>query len=286
MIKKLATTLGLGLVLTTSVLAYPSAAPEVVNSITQEIVTDAKATAPFGEYVVKPGDTLSGIAASHNIDTTTLAYANGMNTNSTLRIGRSLIVPKASGAVHTVKRGDTLWDVARAYGASVTAIVDVNPHINASSLQLNAKILIPGAKPRNTAVSLAASSTTTSAISSGFAWPTSGRITSKFGPRWGAFHAGIDLGVRTGTNVKAARAGTVTFSGSAGGYGLLIRVSHGNGYETRYAHNSKLLVKAGDKVNAGQVIALSGNTGNSTGPHLHFEIRRSGIALNPVNYLR
>ena len=284
MIKKITAVLGLGAILATMGITGVGEAPQVEATAEVMITKDAAKTAsPFSEYKVAAGDTLSGIATKHSIDTTTLAFANDLNINSALRIGRSLLVPAMSGAIHTVKRGDTLWDVARAYGASVAAITKVNPQVNPAALRLNEKVLIPGVKPRNTASSL---TTTTAVTSSGFAWPASGRITSTFGPRWGAFHAGIDLGIRTGSSIRASLAGTVSFSGSAGGYGLLVKITHAGGYETRYAHNSKLLAKPGDKVSAGQIIALSGNTGASTGPHLHFEIRKAGVALNPMKHLR
>ena len=88
-----------------------------------------------------------------------------------------------------------------------------------------------------------------------------------------------------GTSVRAAASGKVTFSGTQSGYGKIIIIDHGNGVSTRYAHNSKLLVGVGDRVDAGDRIALSGNTGKSTGPHLHFEIRMNGRSVNPLNYL-
>jgi murein DD-endopeptidase MepM/ murein hydrolase activator NlpD len=118
-----------------------------------------------------------------------------------------------------------------------------------------------------------------------FAWPLTGTLSSPFGPRWGRMHYGIDLAVPTGTNVKAAAGGTVLRAFNNGGYGLFVEIDHGNGWITRYGHNSKLLVKAGDKVSRGTSIAKSGNTGDSTGPHLHFEIRKSGTAVNPLYYL-
>lgn len=116
-----------------------------------------------------------------------------------------------------------------------------------------------------------------------FGWPVSGRITSPYGTRDGRLHAGIDIGKPIGSAVKASAAGTVTRAGSAGDYGILVEINHGNGWVTRYAHNSS--VKVGQKVSKGQTIALSGNTGRSTGPHVHFEIRYNGSAKNPMTYL-
>ena len=115
--------------------------------------------------------------------------------------------------------------------------------------------------------------------------PVGGRISSNFGQRWGRLHAGTDYAVPTGTPVKAAQGGTVIHVGTAGSYGKLVKVRHPNGMETRYAHLSNYKVRVGDRVSAGQTIALSGNTGNSTGPHLHFEVRVNGKPKNPRNYV-
>lgn len=115
--------------------------------------------------------------------------------------------------------------------------------------------------------------------------PISGIITSRFGSRWSGSHTGLDIAASTGTPIKAAAGGTVSFSGSKGSYGNLVIISHGNGVQTYYAHCSKLYVKAGDKVSQGDTIAAVGSTGNSTGPHLHLEIRQNGNPLNPENYL-
>jgi len=118
-----------------------------------------------------------------------------------------------------------------------------------------------------------------------FVKPVSGIVTSRFGSRWGSTHTGIDVGASTGTSIYAASSGTVLFSGWKGTLGKLIVVNHGNGIQTYYAHCSSLLVSAGDTVTAGQQIAKVGNTGRSTGPHLHFEIRLNGSALNPQSYI-
>ncbi|SDZ24549.1 Murein DD-endopeptidase MepM and murein hydrolase activator NlpD, contain LysM domain [Proteiniborus ethanoligenes] len=118
-----------------------------------------------------------------------------------------------------------------------------------------------------------------------FMMPTRGTLTSRFGKRWGKMHTGIDLAARVGTSIVAADGGTVVFAGSNGSYGLMVDIDHGGGFVTRYAHCSKLLVKKGDKVYKGQTIAAVGNTGRSTGPHLHFEVIKNGAAQNPYNYI-
>lgn len=118
-----------------------------------------------------------------------------------------------------------------------------------------------------------------------FIQPVSGVVTSRFGGRSLGTHSGLDIGVPTGTPVKAAAGGTVTFSGYKGSYGNLVVITHENGVQTYYAHNNSLLVTAGQTVSQGEVISYSGSTGRSTGPHLHLEIRVDGVAQNPQNYL-
>ncbi len=119
-----------------------------------------------------------------------------------------------------------------------------------------------------------------------FAMPTSGKLTSPYGARWGRTHAGIDVGAKTGTPIYAADNGIVTVSEfKNNGYGNFVSIDHGNGFVTYYAHCSELLVKEGDVVAKGDLIAKVGNTGRSTGPHLHFEIRLDGTAQNPLNYV-
>jgi len=115
--------------------------------------------------------------------------------------------------------------------------------------------------------------------------PVSGIVTSRFGARWGSTHTGTDIGAPTGTPIKAVAGGTVIFSGWKGTLGKFIVVEHGNGIQSYYAHCSTLLVSKGDTVTAGQQIAKVGNTGRSTGPHLHFEIRKNGAAVNPQSYI-
>ena len=122
-----------------------------------------------------------------------------------------------------------------------------------------------------------------------YIWPITGRINSYFGGRYifgsYSYHSGIDIKANYGAAIKASDGGTVTFSGWKGTYGKLVIITHDNGAKTYYAHNSSLLVSAGDKVYQGQTIAKAGSTGRSTGNHCHFEIRINGSAVNPLNYL-
>lgn len=139
---------------------------------------------------------------------------------------------------------------------------------------------------------LAATAATTSAApaagaasSSGFVWPTAGTLTSPFGPRWGRVHEGIDVANGIGTPIVAAASGTVIIAGWQGGYGNMVVVSHGNNVTTGYAHMSSIGVAAGQTVGQGSVLGGMGSTGNSTGSHVHFEVRLGGHAVNPLGYL-
>ena len=123
------------------------------------------------------------------------------------------------------------------------------------------------------------------AASGGWIWPLNGPLTSGFGYRWGRMHEGIDIAVPEGTPIRAAKAGTVVIAAYTGGYGNYTCVDHGSGISSCYGHQSSYAVSSGDQVAQGEVIGYSGNTGSSTGPHLHFEIRVNGSAVDPLGYL-
>ncbi|NLY77107.1 MAG: peptidoglycan DD-metalloendopeptidase family protein [Tissierellia bacterium] len=118
-----------------------------------------------------------------------------------------------------------------------------------------------------------------------FLMPTRGRLTSRYGMRNGRMHYGLDIATSVGTPIKAADGGKVTYAGYRGSYGYLVEINHGNGYVTRYAHCNSISVKAGQRVAKGQVIATVGNTGNSKGPHLHFEVLKNGRNVNPAGFV-
>ncbi len=114
--------------------------------------------------------------------------------------------------------------------------------------------------------------------------PAVGTVTSVFGTRWGRSHQGIDIGGAEGSDIRAAKSGIVVYAGWADGYGNYLILDHGDKLKTAYGHCSILLAKEGDAVEQGQIVAKMGNTGNSTGPHLHFEIQKDNIFLNPQEY--
>jgi murein DD-endopeptidase MepM/ murein hydrolase activator NlpD len=160
-----------------------------------------------------------------------------------------------------------------------TAVLAEIDDLQAQSAALAARIR--AAQERAAATSSAPPASGTGQLS----WPVSGPVTSGFGMRWGRMHEGIDIAVGQGTPVHAAGAGTVIYAGWMDGYGNLVVIDHGNGLSTAYGHNSSLACAVGQTVSAGQVISYSGSTGHSTGPHVHFEVRVNGTAVDPLGYL-
>ena len=129
------------------------------------------------------------------------------------------------------------------------------------------------------------SSGTGAPSAAGLIWPIDGPVVSGFGMRWGRMHEGIDIAASSGTPIRAAASGTVIHAGWLGGYGNLVVLDHGNGLATAYAHASAILVAVGQQVSQGETVALVGSTGHSSGPHLHFEVRVNGTAVDPLGYL-
>jgi murein DD-endopeptidase MepM/ murein hydrolase activator NlpD len=152
--------------------------------------------------------------------------------------------------------------------------------IQAASAAIEAKIRAATSAPSDNP-----SGTVATPSAAGLIWPVQGPITSPFGPRWGGFHPGIDIGVPEGTSIHAAAAGTVIYCGWESGYGNLVVIDHHNGLATAYAHQSRIEVSCNESVAQGQVIGLSGCTGFCTGPHLHFEVRVNGSPVDPLGYL-
>jgi murein DD-endopeptidase MepM/ murein hydrolase activator NlpD len=179
---------------------------------------------------------------------------------------------------YTVQLGDNLDSIAFLLEVSPTLLIRVNPSIDPDNLTPGSRLVVPGLPVRSRA---------DSAIQfAGYIWPLSNvNVSSPFGYRSGRMHSGIDLRAPQGTPIKAVALGKVIFSGRQKGFGKIVIVAHAGGIETTYAHNSRNLVGVGQRVTKDAVIAKVGQTGNSTGNHLHFELRRRGKALDPKRHL-
>jgi murein DD-endopeptidase MepM/ murein hydrolase activator NlpD len=213
---------------------------------------------------------------------------------------------------HVIRRGETLSEIAAAYGLSVDALRRANRLPRTGHLIVGESLRIPahtrhqtGVKPHQLPPASGQALLLTlprrferppqapTPAPDGFLWPVEGQLTSPFGEREHAmggggtqFHAGIDISVPTGTPVRATQEGTVVFAGYNGAYGKVVKLDHPNGFSTLYAHNSRILVHVGQTIQAGQVICLSGSSGRSTGPHLHFEVHKDGWPLDPLPHLK
>lgn len=258
-------------------------------------------------YIVKSGESALDVAIDNHVSLDYLTKVNpGVNLDN-LKSGQKINLTDSDPvlSVKTIKvetynetipfkteniNTDSLYksqSQIKRYGKNGTARVEAEvEYLNGKEISRKVLTYTVVQEPVSKQVLVGTKALPPKAPTGTFRWPVSGTITSRFGRRWGGYHTGIDIAVRTGTQVHASDGGTVTYAGYNGNYGYLVKIQHWNGYETYYAHNSKLLVKKGQSVAKGEVIARSGNTGRSTGPHVHFEIRRYGVALNPLNYLK
>jgi murein DD-endopeptidase MepM/ murein hydrolase activator NlpD len=243
-------------------------------------------------YKVREGDTVDTIATQYALTASTILWANDLGVEDTLQIGQELKVPAVDGLVYTIQQDDTLWGIANDVGVDETKILQANPDLDPANIHPGQVVLLPGGQP--TTRRQVASRGSNSGRPSGHKlvnWPADGPLTDSFGwrthPVYGtrAFHDGMDLSLPSGTPLVATASGTVTMAGRNGGYGLVVRIDHGGGIETEYAHMSQIGVAVGDTVGAGEQIGLSGNTGVSTGPHLHFMVIIGGSPADPASWL-
>jgi murein DD-endopeptidase MepM/ murein hydrolase activator NlpD len=267
-------------------------------------------------YTVQAGDTLFGIAALYGLTPESLLWANfdALQDNPhLLKTGMELNIPPVNGIVYTVESGDTVESIAEKYKATVEAIYQDGFEWNqlkpGQQPQAGATLIIPGGSREFKSWSLtAATNNSSSAGSSGvpvggysnagfcenvsvglagtgnFVWPTDQHWVS--GNNYAAWHPGLDLATHLGDPIYAADNGTVVYAGwNTWGYGNLVVIDHGNGWQTWYAHNSAIYVGCGQNVFQGSTIAAAGSTGRSTGPHLHFETRSNSTYINPFNVL-
>src|SRR5437899_470863 len=199
-----------------------------------------------------------------------------------------------AGLRHRVERGESLYRIAKAYGVSPEELARVNGIEDTGRIDVGQVIVVPRARRALPVGVITPESARGDRPSppelprgpSPFVWPVeAGVVTSPFGRRGATHHDGIDIGSREGAPVRAARAGRVLYSDHLRGYGNLIILAHDEGYATVYAHNRENRVRAGAEVRQGEVIAAVGRSGKTSGPNLHFEVRKDNIARNPLFYL-
>lgn len=250
-------------------------------------------------YVVQEGDTLSEIAMQYDVSINTIKWENNI-TGNTIKVGQKLDILPVTGVKHVIKSGDSLDKIASKYDADVEDIMVFNGITKSDKLKAGDVLYVPNGiikatvpqKSTSTKTNNTSTSSSSVKVESGYyVRPASGPITSPYGSRRGGFHYGIDIGASRGTKVIAAATGTVVEKVSycvegavscGGRYGNYIMIQHSNGTITRYAHLSKVSVEVGEQVSKGEKIGTTGNTGHSTGPHLHFQIEKSnGATIRP-----
>lgn len=219
-----------------------------------------------------------------------------------------------AGVVHVVRRGETMWRIARAYGIDAADLMETNGVSDPRAVAVGTELFVPGATRVVEVIPADDAATSTTPASSSpptsipipspaptpasptrrvpggqqeppLAWPLEGVLYGRYGVRAGRRHDGIDIAAPEGTPVLAAADGTVIYAGEQSGYGSIVIVRHADGLVTLYAHNSRLLVEDGDRVRRGQPVARVGQTGRTTGPHLHFEVRQGTRPKNPLLFL-
>jgi murein DD-endopeptidase MepM/ murein hydrolase activator NlpD len=272
---------------------------DVYSSITKE-------KEALRKYVVEKGDTVSEIAEKLGISQKDIEKANPGLDADRISIGQELNLSVPRYLIN-IKQSvtkeyedsvpyDTAYEESDELYKGDTKVkvkgIDGKKQVKAEFISINgipeetrviseviteepkSAVVLKGTKPRPRTLAYGV-----------FYWPSRGSITSRFGERWGEQHSGIDIAAPKGTPNKAADGGVVKFAGWSGNYGKLVIIDHENGFTTYYGHNNTIKVKVGQRVARGDVIGTVGETGRATGPHLHFEVRKNGVPINPLRYL-
>lgn len=264
-------------------LVVPEVRAEQLSAETIASIPESIREVSYLEYRVRNGDTISGIQNRFGLrNLSSILSVNSIANARRIRPGQVLRIPSIDGITHTVVRGDTLEALAGRYGTDVTAILDSNDLADAA-LVPGQVLFIPGASMTTMALRRA--------MGELFITPVRGRISSPFGYRSDpftgvrTFHTGIDIAAPSGTSIKVTLDGRVATTGYSPVYGNYVIVTHDGGYQSLYAHMSRIRVSRGQWVVQGGVLGTVGNTGYSTGSHLHFSVYRNGKMVNPASLL-
>lgn len=260
-------------------------------------VTDFSSRNNVITYTVQEGDTLISIAVQHGVSVETLYWFNGLESADLLSIDQKLEIPPVDGLMYEVEEGDTLDSIAEDFEVRKGNLIAYAPNNlrEPYALAEGEELFVPGAskpiprpptQPSGRPFRLTAPGYASLPGGERFSWPTSGRLTDRFGWTGTRWHNGLDIAASWGTPIYASAAGTVSTAGWKSGYGYMVIIDHGDGWETRYGHMAQQPdVAVGQWVERGQLIGYMGCTGNCTGPHVHFEIRSYGANCNPLDYL-
>lgn len=257
------------------------------GNLLDAIKTNVSYTKPvsYQTYKVQKGDTISGITKKFGLSNiSTLISVNDIGNVRQLASGQKLKIPSIDGIIYTIKKGDSLDSIVKNYNVKLETLIDVN-ELESEVLVSGEQLFIPGAAMDSKSLKEAMGELFILPIKAKFRW------TSPYGSRIDpianvkSFHTGTDMACPTGTPIYASMSGTISATGVNRVYGNYVIIEHGNGYQTLYAHMSKIIAKKGQWVSQGTRIGLVGSTGYSTGPHLHFTVYKNGKMINPMSVL-
>lgn len=237
-------------------------------------------------YSVTSGDTLSTVAEKFGVSVDTVKWANDLKRDS-LTIGQELKIPPVTGIVHKVREGETIYSISKKYKTDAQKIVNFPfndfSDLETFALNIGQTLIVPdGVMPEAAPVRTIPVPPVVAGGTGQFLWPVGGQISQY--PVW--YHMAVDIANRSSPGIAAADSGTVALVEYLRyGYGYHVLIDHG-GLETLYAHLSDIYVKPGDRVGRGQIIGKMGSTGRSSGTHLHFEVRKNGVIVNPLPFLK
>ncbi len=264
-------------------LRWESGDPGSLSETGDPVDTSRFEALQVSDYEIQAGDTLGQIAIDHSLYMDTLISFNQISNVRRMQVGAHLSVPNRDGLLHQVEGGDTLSGLSDEYDVEFNAILDANS-MTSAELQPGQALFIPGARMNSTDLRLV--------LGELFIRPSVGRFTSGFGYRADPFtgvrrfHNGADWARYIGSPIKASMGGTVVHvERQLGNYGRFVIIQHHKGFQTLYAHMNTVYVRRGQYVSQGEVIGEMGNTGRSTGPHLHFSIIKNGAFVDPTAYL-
>ena len=287
-IKKIENALDLTQSTTESILEEQKKKNQNVDNI---FVQEPEQVPKYFRYKIQAGDSIIGIAEKFNVEAKYIRWNNIHLTSKTdiIQPGDMVRVPSVEGILHDVTFGETLSEIAIKYNANSDDIIDfsANNIYDPNFIEENVTILVVnGVQPKITTdrSGITNNILVKEASTAGFVWPAEGPITSVM-TYW--HPTGIDIGAQMNEPVVATNSGTVIFAGGdpCCSYGYYVDIRHPGGFVSRVAHLNKIWVNVGQQVSRGEIIGLNGSTGRSTGPHVHFELRRNGVLQNPLNYI-